>query len=282
MSVFKESNRNVDNSQNKKLVKSRTKEYADIWNKNMFLNDFDKRDENAGVNVKLSEIYLEKHLPHYIWYKNTKNNPSSDLKELLSDYINEKRDSKMLLVFGQPGIGKSTLITWITVNFINRINDILVYRFASDLGNTDWKNGNISNRVLEELDLNYSDLNGKILILDGFDEVSIEANKRSDILDSLYGDWIYNGNIKNFSLIITCRENYVKKFAMLKCKYITLQPWDEMQIKSFCDIYGEKTRSRVSENTIEKLYEKKEIFGFPLILYMVLALNISIDRKSVV
>lgn len=280
LSVFKESNRNVDNSQNKKLVKSRTKEYADIWNKNMFLNDFDKRDENAGVNVKLSEIYLEKHLPHYIWYKNTKNNPSSDLKELLSDYINEKRDSKMLLVFGQPGIGKSTLITWITVNFTNRINDILVYRFASDLGNTDWKNGNISNRVLEELDLNYSDLNGKILILDGFDEVSIEANKRSDILDSLYGDWIYNGNIKNFSLIITCRENYVKKFAMLKCKYITLQPWDEMQIKSFCDIYGEKTRSRVSENTIEKLYEKKEIFGFPLILYMVLALNISIEKKG--
>ena len=38
-------------------VKSRTKEYADKWNQNMFLNDFDKRDENAGVNVKLSEVY---------------------------------------------------------------------------------------------------------------------------------------------------------------------------------------------------------------------------------
>ena len=43
------------------------KEYADKWNQNMFLNDFDKRDENAGVNVKLSEVYLEEHLPHYIW-----------------------------------------------------------------------------------------------------------------------------------------------------------------------------------------------------------------------
>ena len=280
LSVFKESNREVDNGQNKKLVKSRTQEYADKWNENMFLNNFDKRDENAGVNIKLGRVYLEKHLPHYIWYKNTENNPSSDLKELLSDYINEKRDSKMLLIFGQPGIGKSTLITWITVNFIDRINDILVYKFASDLGNVDWKGEKISDKILEELNLTHSDLNGKTLILDGFDEVSIESNKRRNILDSLYGDWIYNGNIKNFSLIITCRENYVQKFAILKCKYITLQTWDEMQIKSFCDIYGAKTKNRVSENTIEKLYEKKEIFGLPLILYMVLALNISIEKEG--
>lgn len=280
LSVFKESNREVDNGQNKKLVKSRTQEYADKWNENMFLNNFDKRDENAGVNIKLGKVYLEKHLPHYIWYKNTENNSSSDLKELLSDYINEKRDSKMLLIFGQPGIGKSTLITWITVNFIDRINDILVYKFASDLGNVDWKGEKISDKILEELNLTHSDLNGKTLILDGFDEVSIEANKRRDILDSLYGDWIYNGNIKNFSLIITCRENYVQKFAILKCKYITLQTWDEKQIKSFCDIYGAKTKNRVSENTIEKLYEKKEIFGLPLILYMVLALNISIEKEG--
>ena len=66
-------------------IKSRTQEYADKWNQNMFLNDFDRRDENAGVNVKLSEVYLEEHLPHYIWGDNK--NESSDLKDLLSEYI---------------------------------------------------------------------------------------------------------------------------------------------------------------------------------------------------
>lgn len=54
------------NEENKGMKKSRTQEYADKWNANMFLNNFDKRDENAGVNIKLSEVYLEEHLPHYV------------------------------------------------------------------------------------------------------------------------------------------------------------------------------------------------------------------------
>ena len=122
-------NDNKINLPKREPVKSRTQEYADKWNQNMFLNDYDKRDENAGVNVKLSEVYLEEHLPHYIWYKNSENNPSTDLKELLSEYIYEKDENKMLLILGQPGIGKSTLITWITANFTDKADDILVYRF---------------------------------------------------------------------------------------------------------------------------------------------------------
>ena len=269
-----------DIAKTKQKIKSRTQEYADKWEANMFLNDFDKRDQNAGTNVKLKEVYLKEHLPHYIWKDNNENTPSTDLKELLSEYINEKRDSKMLLILGQPGIGKSTLITWIAANFCEKIDDILVYRFASDLGNTDWQKERVSNRVLEELGLGYSDLNGKILIIDGFDEISIEASRRKGILDSLYIDWIYNKTIENFSLIITCRENYVSQFAILKCKYITLKPWDETQIRSFCNIFEDKSKNSVSMNMIEKLLENKEILGIPLILYMTLALNITIEKSS--
>lgn len=268
------------NKDKKQKIKSRTQEYADKWNQNMFLNDFDKRDQKARTNVKLSEVYLEEHLPHYIWYKNNDNEPSTDLKKLLSEYINDKRNRKMLLILGQPGIGKSTLITWIVANLCERIDDILVYRFASDLSNVNWKDGRISNRVLEELGLSHSDLNGKTLIIDGFDEISIESNRRRDILDDLYGDLIYNRAIDNFSLIITCRENYVSQFAILKCKYITLKPWDETQIRSFCNIFQDKTKNSVSMNMIEKLLENKEILGIPLILYMTLALNISIEKEG--
>ena len=132
----KQNNRNEDIA-NRPKIKSRTQEYADKWNQNMFLNDFDKRDENAGVNVKLSEVYLEEHLPHYILRSNKKSR--SDLKELLSEYIIDKRENKMLLILGQPGIGKSTLITWITANFADSINYILVYKFASDLKGVDWQ-----------------------------------------------------------------------------------------------------------------------------------------------
>ena len=68
LDAFQENNREKDNIQNKKPVKSRTQEYADKWEANMFLNDFDKRDENAGTNIRLREVYLEEHLPHYICY----------------------------------------------------------------------------------------------------------------------------------------------------------------------------------------------------------------------
>ena len=189
---LQENNRAKDNIQDKKPVKSRTQEYADKWEANMFLNDFDEWDEKAGVNVKLSDVYIDEHLPHF----KREHKEFDNLDVLLSQHLVKSMRNKMLLILGQPGIGKSTLITWITVNFADMINDILVYRFASDLGNIDWNNGRISNRVLEELGLGYSDLNGKILIIDGFDEISIEASRRKGILDSLYIDWIYNKTIE--------------------------------------------------------------------------------------
>lgn len=259
-------------------VKSRTQEYADKWNSNMFLNDFDKRDENAGVNVKLSEVYLKEHLPHYIFGSNKK--ASIDLNNLLSEYIENKIDNQMLLILGQPGIGKSTLITWITANFISRVDDIMVYQFATDLKDIDWESHNISDAILKKIGLSYNDLTGKTLILDGFDEVSVGGN-RKEVLDQLYGDLIYkSANRKRFTLIITCRVNYIRGFERVKCKYITLQPWDEKQIQSFCAIFQEKTKCDLCKHTMTRIIKSKDILGIPLILYMVLALNISVEKEG--
>lgn len=256
---------------------SKTQNYLDKWNKNMFLNDFDEWDEKPGVNVKLSDVYLDEHLPHFIWGQNTKE--STDLKEFLKKYIEKHYENKMLLILGQPGIGKSTLITWITANFTERIDDILVYQFASDLKTIDWKNTNVHLDILDVLNLSYNDLEGKTLILDGFDELGMLVDRRT-ILDNLYGGLIYQRNTKNFSLIITCRENYIQGFERVKCNYIHLKPWNKMQIDSFSNIFQEKTKNDLSKGTIEKLVESKEIFGIPLILYMVLSLNISIEKEG--
>ena len=103
----------------------------------MFLNDYDARDEKAGVNIKLKDIYTKGQLPHYIWRENVKEN--GDIDELLKEYIYEFNKNKMLLILGQPGIGKSTLITWLINNYIEIEKDILVYRVASDLKNIDWR-----------------------------------------------------------------------------------------------------------------------------------------------
>lgn len=257
-------------------VKSRTQEYADKWNANMFLNDFDDWDENAGVNIKLSDVYIEDHLPHFIWGQNEKK--SKNLNEFLSKYIDNKNDNKMLLILGQPGIGKSTLITWITANYTSRVDDIMVYQFAADLKDIGWQKANISIEILDALNLSYDDLNGKTLILDGLDEISV--GDRKEILDKIYWELIKGKNVERFSLIITCRENYINSFERIQCKYITLLPWDKMQIKSFCTTFQDKTKCDISEYTLKRVIENKNIFGIPLILYMVLALNISVEKEG--
>lgn len=271
-----------DMNTQKKIV-SRTQEYADKWNANMFLNDFDKRDENTRINVTLGEVYLEEHLPQYIWKKNSK--PDDDLKELLSECINQVDNKKMLLILGQPGIGKSTLVTWLTTKFKKIIGNIIVYQFASDLKNIKWKNTSgqydIVDEILKELKLSYEVLEGKILILDGFDEVNVGYDRES-ILNGLYWHLIKKSELKKFSLIITCRENYIQDLNKIKCDYITLQPWDNKQIRSFCKIYWKKIKCNLSEGIMNSVIENKEILGIPLILYMVLALNISIEQEGTI
>ena len=282
----------VNNSERnhvKSNIHSRTVEYLNKWNSNMFLNDFNKRDENAGINICLRELYVEKHLPHYIWKENIKE--SDDLKNLLSEYIdkngNKKINNKMLFILGQPGIGKSTLITWITAHFIdniiNNINDILVYQFASDLKKVDWQNSNdkynIADEILKELNLSYDNLEGKTLIIDGFDEIIVGGN-RTKIINDIYHQWIKRNSINKFSLIITCREHYIEDLQKMDCDYITLQTFDEEQIKSFCTVYQEKNNSSISKDTIENIIKSQDILGIPLILYMILALNISIEKEG--
>ena len=258
-------------------VENRAEEYAAKWEKNVFLNDFNKRDKNAGVNVKLKDIYLEEQLPHYIW--KTDSEPLSDLKELLREYTIDNDGKNMLLILGQPGIGKSTLITWIMANFEEKKDDFLVYQFASNLKYVNWQDNNILSLILRMLNLRYDELENKVLILDGFDEIHANSD-REEILNKLNQDLAEINSLKKFSLIITCRENYVSELEKVECNYVTLQSWDEKQIKRFCDIYGKVSKNTTTQTNIDKLLENKEIFGMPLILYMVLALKIPIEKSK--
>lgn len=127
-------------------VRNRADEYAEKWDKNVFLNNFNKRDENAGVNIKLRELYPDEHMPHYVWKSGREQR--SDLKELLREYTAENDTKRMLLILGHAGIGKSTLITWVAANFKEKKDDYLVYQFASDLEGADWKGSNIFDNIL--------------------------------------------------------------------------------------------------------------------------------------
>ena len=260
-----------------KPVENRADEYAEKWDKNVFLNNFNKRDKNAGVNIKLKDIYLEEQLPHYTWKAGDE--PLSDLKELLREYTVDNDGKKMLLILGQPGIGKSTLITWIMANFIENWDDFLVYQFASDLKSINWQGNDILCEILNTIHLKIDNLKDKVLILDGFDEIYANG-ERERILNELNHELARIRNLTNFSLIITCRENYVYELEKIECHFITLQVWDDNQIRCFCEAYSKESGSDIATSKMDKILEKKEVFGIPLILYMVLALEITIEKSE--
>lgn len=267
-----------ENKLNSKLIKNRTSEYADKWFENMFLNDFEQRDESAGKNIKLKDVYMKKYLPHYIWKNNRRK--SLDLDRLLDEYVCNHEKNKMLLILGQPGVGKSTLITWIINNLVENKEQVLVYQFASDLKDIEWNNVEyLVSEILKRISLSYRDLDDKTLIIDGFDEIDI-SNRRCEILNHLYQKIVKENGISCFTLIITCRENYIHSFDDIQCNYIVLEPWNEQQIQNFCVTYQEKSNQKISANTIQNILKNKDILGIPLILYMVLALNISIEKKG--
>lgn len=165
-------------------------------------------DENAGKNVKLRDVYIEAHLPHFVWRANKKE--TDGLKALLQKYTRNDYDrNQMLLILGQPGIGKSTLVTWMTANFPDRAEDILVYQFTADLKNVDQYCLDQAQRQLSlgELKLSFDELDGKILILDGFDEINV-GRDRGELLEQINKDLNKANLLHNVLLIITCREHY--------------------------------------------------------------------------
>lgn len=263
-------------------IENRAEEYAQKWDKNVFLNNFSRRDKKTGVNIKLRELYLNKHLPNYIWKTNDIEDvdcEESDIEQLLREYIIDNDDKKMLLILGQPGIGKSTLVTWIMANFIEKKNDIYVYQFASDLKHIDWQGDDILKNIFQTLNLNKDKLENNVLILDGFDEIHTNSD-REKILNQIYHKLNGMNYLKHFSLIITCRKNYIHELQRVVCDYITLLAWDKEQISSFCENYGKVSKKVISQNTINNLISNREILGIPLILYMVLALDISVGEGN--
>ncbi len=258
-------------------IVNRADEYAKKWNENVFLNNFNEEDESAGINIKLREIYVKECLPHYIWKTNSQSKDT--LRNLLMKYIVNIKDKKMLLILGQPGIGKSTLITWIVANLVEKKENILVYQFATDLNNIDWQSKNVLDDIFSTIGLEYDKLENKTLLLDGFDEIYVGGD-REKILNKLLQELKRLNILKSFSLIITCRENYIPNQHNLKCDYIVLQAWEETQIETFCRAYWGRCKRAILESKIQKIQENKEIFGIPLILYMILALDIAIEKNS--
>lgn len=244
---------------NMKFQNNRKQDYIKNWNSRLFLHM--DNDENPLI---LADAFI---MPDYEIHKSIKRIGFCDndtLDQIMEKFIVYDRTST-LLVIGVPGIGKSSIVSWIA-NEYKDDDRIIVLRFR------DWKRiileKTLLSAIYNKLECEEEDLENKILILDGFDEMKA-LNIREKLLNDFFMDI---RDFENFKCIITSRSGYIN--SLLFHNVIRLKQFDIEKVNNFVKI--------ITGNIIEKserIEPNLEVLGIPVILYMAVMSNIDISKN---
>lgn len=248
----------LDNDINIRFRNNKKQKYIDNWNSRLFLHM--DNDENP---VTLADAFI---MPDYTLYKNGYQIEfwlEDKLHKVIDGVIHSKKSTN-LLIQGAPGMGKSSIVSWIANQY--RENDnIIILRFRS-WENEDLKNG-LLKAVIYTLECKKADLENNILVLDGFDEIKSVSN-RNTLLNDFWNDILDYDNIK---IIITSRFEYIDEKGFQSI--VNLKPFDIMRICRFYHI--------ITNGTLEGYkINDTSIIGIPVILYMAIMSDISITEDA--
>lgn len=238
-------------------------DYIQKWESRLFLH---RQITDKPFTLKNTFI-----MPSYILEQNKTTRECDDLESELRTFIEKGRS---LLILGSPGMGKTSIICYLADKY-RKDSNILILRF-SDWEEEAWEKSvdilgcGLLNLIKEKFHCNNRDLQGKTLILDGFDEIKY----RGDTNEMLRGFLMLIREIKEFRVIITSRENYVDLKRTNFQKIFKLSPFDGKKIIEYANHLLEKK----VYNQIKIVNRNKEVFGIPVILYMAVCTGIDISR----
>lgn len=245
---------------NIKFENNKKQDYIENWNSRMFLHKY-----NNERPVTLADAFI---VPDY---KKTKENKrigflwSDNLDNIIYKFIQYDRTTTMLIA-GDPGTGKSSIVSWIA-NIYKKDNRLYILRFR------DWDLNELKNGLLKAIYFSFNckkaDLENKILILDGFDELKL-MSARENLLDEFFNDIL---DFQNFKCIITSRPNYINISDFQNV--FSILPFNLKKIKTFCKKIN---NIEFDKNKID--YDNLQVLGIPVILYMAIMSNIDITKKA--
>jgi uncharacterized protein YjbI with pentapeptide repeats len=249
--------------------------YDHKWMGYLFLNS-----ESSGNPKRLKDTFI---MPSYkilskekdkdkdnVIEKYVESDNADNLEEMLKSFITGAKPYGSLLIQGFPGMGKTSISAYLANEYLS--DDILLILPFREYDREDIANERritdslFFDILLKKLKCKGDDLSGKIIVLDGFDELPDSTSSKEQYSELLKG-LFRMGRVKKIKFIITTRYDYIGErcFSDFK-KVINLQYFSEEKIAS----YQEKLCGIIRWQPVD-LDEKREIFGIPIILYLALS-----------
>ena len=241
------------------FMRDKKKDYLERWDQSMFLH------QNQGKRrLTLAEAFVMPACRIRTAAEGTNIRQGDTLEQMIRKFANSPGTSAMLIT-GAPGMGKSSLVSWIAHTY-QRDDRFILLRFR------DWESEELAQGLLKAfcrtLACGKEDLSGRILVLDGFDELKA-LHIRKKVLNRFLSE---QQDISGLKVIITSRPNYIQTAAFENV--FTLQPFDITKMELF--------HMRVTGKGLERRpdSENRDIFGIPVILYMAIMSKIDISQKT--
>lgn len=261
--------------------------YAKSFQETLFLHDKIDAPKVNLVNLFVMQKYKEYHA------LNTRQEALDNLPQRLAEFI--QGEKRLLLIEGNAGSGKSSLVGWINYNAANnndeaidvlgskplitvRLRD-LDRRIISE--NHSIVEALVKHFQVESLDALEEIIPEAVLILDGFDELCMIDN----ITDHEMLIWDLSRRIlPKYKVIITVRPNYIKESIDIPHCTIVLQHFDREQREEWLFKYTNPEYCGQSINPDVYYYilgiddgADSAICDTPMTLYMLAAKGTSIE-----
>ena len=234
----------------KSIMVDQREKFVKNWNATLFLH---RSEENAKLT--LNHLYL---LPSFRYLDDREPHKDS-LDAEIEYFIKEQAKYRILIIMGQPGIGKSSLVSYLA----NRDNS---YKYLS-FDKLDITEGIIKG-IRIKLGCESRDLENQVIVIDGYDENSDNSN--TDHIGKLLKEvWSFD----KIKIIITSRVHYINTDYE---NIIVLKQFGDSKIKEFVQKYNSKNKESYQYNLADS--NKLEVYGIPLLLYMICSLNIDISN----
>lgn len=235
------------------------KYYIDNWNSKLFLQPSDS-------NITLAKAFVTPNYKIIKCIKQLDSTRKGSIKITIRNFVDCAK-TRNLLITGFPGIGKSSIVSWIAKKY-RYDNRIIVLRFR------DWEKYDLEKGLMSAVcnSLKYDNKNkleNKVLVLDGFDEI----NSMVDRLDILEDFMAKAEDVENLKYIIMSRPGYIQSGKFQNA--IELLPFDKFKIRIFNRII---TGNKIEQDKIVN----EDVLGIPVILYMAIMSGIDIESKLTV